>query len=247
MQNPDRWEPSRFVQDRRGRLRASRRPGVVHPGSRFVGDLQAQAYEALLTRHARPGRLVDLGCGRVPLYEVYAVRATEVLCVDWPAGEGTDFVDIVADLNTEALDIPSGSVATVLATDVLEHIRQPERVMDEIARVLEPGGVALITVPFLYWIHDEPDDHHRYTEYRLRDLAEGAGLTILEIDPYGGPVEVMIDIFLKHVARWNWLSRVLTPVAQAARRGLTGLTNWRRYPLGYTLAAIRSVPPSSTS
>src|SRR5262249_12991201 len=80
MKDPGGWEPSKFVY-RHGKLVASRDTNEVAVGSRLMVDRVARCYDTNLREHAK-GRLVDLGCGTVPLYRAYADLVTEVTCVD---------------------------------------------------------------------------------------------------------------------------------------------------------------------
>ena len=88
---------------------------------------------------------------------------------------GTDYLDATADLN-EGIPFPDASFDTVLSSSVFEHLRRPQFAFEETARVLASGGALILHVPFYYWLHEEPHDYYRYTEYALRDLASGAGL-----------------------------------------------------------------------
>lgn len=81
---------------------------------------------------------------------------------------GADFVaDITAD--NSAL-IPGESFDVVVCTEVLEHTVQPFDAVDEIWRVLRPGGTALVTTPFNLRIHGPLPDCWRFTEHGLRAL-----------------------------------------------------------------------------
>lgn len=63
------------------------------------------------------------------------------------------------------LPFADGSVAAVTCYEVIEHVRDPEALISEVARVLVAGGVAEFTMPFLYPIHDAPHDYQRWTRY----------------------------------------------------------------------------------
>ena len=74
-------------------------------------------------------------------------------------------VDVVAD----ATDMPfeDGSVSGIVCETVLEHVKDPPGVLREMERVLEVGGLAYITTPFLYPFHSSPSDYHRWTKEGL--------------------------------------------------------------------------------
>ena len=81
-------------------------------------------------------------------------------------------------------NLPFGhaSFDAVLASDVLEHIEHDLQAVSEIARVLRPGGVAIISVPAHQWLFSRHDValHHfrRYSKTGLRELLENGGLRI---------------------------------------------------------------------
>lgn len=62
------------------------------------------------------------------------------------------------------------SIDVVWLSAVLEHIRKPWLVSDEVFRVLKPGGVVLVSVPFVQKRHGAPNDFFRYTVDGLRSV-----------------------------------------------------------------------------
>lgn len=93
-------------------------------------------------------------------------------------------IDIVSDI----IDIPEpdGSFDAVLCTEVLEHLPDPVRALDEMARLLRPGGTFIITAPFWSLTHFAPYHYatgfNRYFyEFHLGRL----GFDIVEMTPNG--------------------------------------------------------------
>lgn len=86
--------------------------------------------------------------------------------------------------NAERLPFADGSFDLVSALDVLEHIPDDQRAIQEMFRVLKKGGFALVTVPAHQWLwsrHDEALHHlRRYTTDELRRKLCEAGFRIVE-------------------------------------------------------------------
>lgn len=58
----------------------------------------------------------------------------------------------------------------VICLNVLEHVYEFEAAVANIHEALKPGGSALIAVPVMYPLHDEPGDYWRFTEHALRKI-----------------------------------------------------------------------------
>lgn len=195
MQNKEKWSPGKYV-IRNGRLRATRDSSKLKTASRLVTDLVAARYDKAIQTYAR-GDLIDLGCGNVPLFLAYKDRVSSITCVDWPATRHkVDHLDHELDI-TEKLPFPDNSFSTIILSDVLEHIPEPGKLWLEMHRILEPEGVAIINVPFLYWVHEAPHDYYRYTEYALERFASNSSFSVISLEPIGGLPEVLADFIAK--------------------------------------------------
>ena len=212
MQNRESWIPTKYVR-KNGKLIASRDPMEVGVASRLVADLIAETYDTHLGRYAS-GRLLDLGCGKVPLYLAYKAYVTDNTCVDWGNTlHGNKHLDVECDL-TQRLPFENETFDTIILSDVLEHIPQPELLWMEMSRILAKGGKILMNVPFYYWIHEHPHDYYRYTEFALRRFVDLSGLCLVRLEAVGGAPEILTDIFAKNILRVPKLGRTLAAVAQ---------------------------------
>lgn len=87
-------------------------------------------------------------------------------------------VDVVANAELASTFAP-GAFQTIVSTETLEHAQRPWEVIENMAFWLVPGGKALISVPFLFPIHNYPADYWRISDQGLRFLFEDCGLTML--------------------------------------------------------------------
>jgi SAM-dependent methyltransferase len=245
MQRADEWSESKYVQ-RSGHWIASRDTGEVHRGSRLMGDRIVALYAEYLPQYAR-GRLADLGCGKVPLYGIYRSLVDEVTCVDWPnSPHASMHIDQPVDLGGP-LPFDDAAFDTVVLSDVLEHVPDPELLWRQIARVLAPGGHALVNLPFLYGIHEAPHDYGRYTEFALRRFAEQVGLEVRLLSPIGGSLHVLADMIAKHLERVRVVGAPLAFLVQGVVSSLDRTARGQRlsrrtsehFTLGYFMVVRR--------
>lgn len=243
MKNRDKWQPSKYIY-RKGRLVASRDPKEVGVSSRLIVDLIAKAYDESIRRNAK-GKLLDLGCGKVPFFMVYRDYVADNICVDWENTKHKNvYLDFECDL-TKNLPLKDGEFDTIILSDVLEHIPSPEHLCKEISRVLSTNGRLMMNVPFYYHLHERPHDYYRYTEYALRRFIENSGLKLLQIDSLGGVPEILADILAKSFQRipvigesfaifiqWSTLLFIRTRFGRKISEGTK-----RNFPLGYFLIA----------
>jgi SAM-dependent methyltransferase len=212
MKNRDTWKPTKFVY-RNGKLRASRDPKEIGIGSRLIADLTAQLYHENLQRHAK-GRLLDLACGNVPFFLAYRDYISDNICVDWTSTlHKNNYLDFECDL-TKPLPFKDEEFDTIILSDVLEHIPQPETLWKEMFRILSVDGKIIMNVPFYYCLHEQPHDYYRYTEFALRRFVENSGLKVIQLEPVGGAPEIMADIFAKNILRVPKIGRLLALFAQ---------------------------------
>jgi SAM-dependent methyltransferase len=140
-------------------------------------------------------RVLDAGAGEAPYAPLFA--HCDHRTQDRPGSvHGTArTADVVADLNE--LPLEDGSFDFVLCTEVLEHVADPARVLGELHRVLRPGGGLLLSVPFVGELHEDPDDHLRFTRYGLEGLLARAGFAAVEVEPLTGYYATLAHV-LRH-------------------------------------------------
>jgi SAM-dependent methyltransferase len=105
----------------------------------------------------QPPTVLELGSGSCPTF-VTGARMIHLDRVESP------HVELVCDLN-HGIPLPSNVVDHIIAIDVVEHLREVLPIMDEMHRVLRPGGTALIQVPEAggYYHHTDPTHVRGFT------------------------------------------------------------------------------------
>lgn len=116
------------------------------------------------------GPIHEFGSLQVPGQEGFAnlrplFPGFEYAGSDMREGPGVDML-----LNLHDIDLPAGSVGTVLSMDTMEHVEDPRRALEEIRRVLKPDGIAVISSVMCFPIHDYPYDYWRFTPEAFKSI-----------------------------------------------------------------------------
>lgn len=158
-------------------------------------------------KRLKPGKVLDVGSNISP-YKKY-IPHTEYLRMD--IDERTK-PDICCDIHH--IKWKSNYFDIVIATEVLEHLYEPQRAVNEIYRVLKPGGVCILSTRFIYPYHPLPEDHYRFTRDSLSYLFRK--FSKVEIYPHGnrlqaiweminsGKIRIFLNVFNPIIARINF-------------------------------------------
>lgn len=161
-----------------------------HPG--YWGRVRIDSAISERAKLAR-GTLLDVGCGIKPYEKVFAPHVEKYLGLEYSPESG--FRGNKADFCGDAANLPlaDASIDTILCTEVLEHVPDPERTIGEFARVLRPGGTLITTAPFVYPIHDA-HDYFRYSPDGLAAIMQRHDLTVEEVKPLSGTAITLAEM-----------------------------------------------------
>jgi SAM-dependent methyltransferase len=137
------------------------------------------------------GTLYDLGAGVSPYKDFFLAHSDKYVAVDWAGSFHNTKADVVADLN-KPLPIEMASADTVVSLSVLEHLCEPQTMLNEAFRILKPEGVMILQVPWQWWIHEAPYDFYRYTPHGLEYLLKKAGFVDIRFEPQSGFFSMLI-------------------------------------------------------
>ena len=120
------------------------------------------------------GKVLSVGSsddsdGQGGCYRDYFSSASAYVTSEVADGFGTD---LVLDIQSMP-EIEDGSFDAVFCSGVLEHLFDFNAAIREIHRVLSPGGVLLLGLPFQQGIHHAPTDYWRFTEHGIRHILKG--------------------------------------------------------------------------
>lgn len=129
--------------------------------------------------------------------------------------------DIVGDIHN--LPFSDQSIDAIICIAVLEHVENPLKAMNEIYRVLKPGGYAFIYVPFLYYYHPLKGyykDFYRFTydgiEYLTKDFKQ---VEIKNVRGAFATIFNLLPIFSKKNYMFDWLDRILNKTSSKQTSG----------------------------
>ncbi len=185
LRTTDAERPAPPLQDFARRLFDALKRTPLHPQWIAVKDEESHLCELADGLH---GHVLEIGSGNRRL-EKHLRAGTRYIGLDYPpSGKRYDMRPTLWG-DAARLPIREGVVDEVVMLEVLEHLPDPQAALLEACRVVRPGGRVLLSVPFLYPIHDAPYDFSRFTQFGLQRMAATAGLEVVRLTERGGPVE----------------------------------------------------------
>ncbi|PYT05279.1 MAG: methylase [Acidobacteria bacterium] len=199
--------------------------------------------------------ILDVGCGTGINSRVLAKHGNTIStdaseeALGFSKGRG---IEGLVRSQVESLPFAASSFDVITALDVLEHINDDLRALDELLRVARDGGVLVITVPaygFLWSEHDEALHHRRrYAASELRNKLTNAGFEVQRISYYITflffPILFMrfvqsvskksVHAKTSHVLLPKWLNSLLIAILGFERV----LLRWMNFPFGVSIVCL---------
>lgn len=147
-------------------------------------------------------RILDVGCGSKPYASYFASHEYVGLEVEVSGHRDSDKK---ADFYFDGTSIPfdDGIFDIVMSSQVLEHAEHIDVLLAEIRRVLRPGGLFFITMPFAWPEHEEPYDFRRYTRFGHWQQLEKSGFESISLQStsgaFGTTGQLLSDFLMKDV------------------------------------------------
>ncbi len=182
-------------------------------------------------------RILDAGAGEGQYAGWFALH--RYTGVDLGIGDKSwDYRELDALADLCALPFADATFDAAINIVTLEHLPEPLRALQEIARTLRPGARLLIAVPHEWEVHQSPYDFYRYTRHGLRYLLEKAGFADIVIEPGGGYFRLLSRRLLNGVQFSLPLGLFFAPLALVLPL-FDGLDKEKNFTVGYIATARR--------
>jgi ubiquinone/menaquinone biosynthesis C-methylase UbiE len=196
------------------------------------------------------GSLLDVGCGEMPFrFALQPDVAYTGIDVEEAISFGMSGDNAIHAFDGRTIPFPDDHFDNILCTEVLEHADAPEQLLVEMHRVLKPGGMLIMTVPFAARVHHAPYDFQRFTRHKLEQMF--SPFTKATIAPRGNDIAtiankliVLIMRLLKPSINMIWsvpMALLIAPVAgiflAAAHLSIATALGSSDDPLGYSVIA----------
>ena len=119
------------------------------------------------------GKILNVGCGQKPYAPLFKASEYIGLEIDSPENRRNKRADYFYD--GTRFPFPDCEFDGIVVNEVFEHVFNPNEFMMEVSRVLNPGGMMLMSVPFCWDEHEQPYDYARYSSFGLAATVEKQG------------------------------------------------------------------------
>jgi SAM-dependent methyltransferase len=191
------------------------------------------------------GRILDLGSGaKRPSYHnhIKVGEKTEIVSIDISPQNKPS---IVADIS-EKIPVATASCGAILLINTIHLIKNPQQLLKECYRTLQPGGTFVANFPLIWSVGNEPVDYWRFTDNGVCLLLNRAGFIKRTVVPYGGHISSVLSIIDNYLPVFFRI--FLHPAADLFDRFFTKIV--RQYypcPIGFLVVASKSSVKSSES
>lgn len=188
---------------------------------------EAEANIRLLARHARPGRLLDVGCSTGLFLSAARTRGWTVRGLEY----SQDSARVAREENHLPVDqgelrfgtYPKGSFDAVTMWDVIEHLPDPRQAIGIVREILAQDGLIILKTPNAdglfpkaslavarkldFWRHPEPPGHlYQFSEATLSRLLENEEFDVVRIYHRRIPIQYSFGYLRDWSRSAKWLA-----------------------------------------
>lgn len=137
-------------------------------------------------------RVLNIGSGGPIQGLIDSKLNVKITNIDIDSNRNPDFV-----MDVTKLKFDNNSYDIVIMMEVLEHVKEPQKAISEIYRVLRNNGQLVLSTPFILGLHDEPYDFYRFTKYGLEYLLRDFQVEIKETNDFIHTIMVLVGRLLR--------------------------------------------------
>jgi SAM-dependent methyltransferase len=166
-------------------------------------------------------RVLDVGSKESP-YKRF-INYSEYKRLDLSPSSKPDYVADLHDLDK----IPKNYFDIVIATEVLEHLYNPQKAVEEIRKILKKGGICVATTRFFYHFHPDPNDYYRFTWDSLKYIFKH--YQKVEVTHQGNWFQTLWQLL--DIGKFGIFIKLFNPLVARIKSKKT------KYPLGFIVVA----------
>ena len=161
----------------------------------FIARSSLRNYLSRLLKDNQLHAVLDIGCGSMPYRDLFPLSYIyHGLEIDHPRNRTNPKVTHFYDGLRFPFD--DDSYDCVFCSQVLEHSFEPDTFTEEVLRILKPGGVFILTIPFVWCEHEQPFDSQRFTSFGISHLLNKVGFRSITIQKTNPGICCLIQLFI---------------------------------------------------
>jgi SAM-dependent methyltransferase len=161
---------------------------INYPRNGFTRYGVDRFMEGIAGEVASGALLLDAGAGHRPyraLFRHTRYQSCDFIPVLEEVGGNTD-IDHTFFCDLEQIPKNDNTYDAIVCSQVLEHVKRPDKVIKEFYRILKPSGQLFLTIPQCFGVHMPPHNYFNFLDAGIRFLVEEAGFWVVIIQPLGG-------------------------------------------------------------
>jgi ubiquinone/menaquinone biosynthesis C-methylase UbiE len=139
-------------------------------------------------------KILDIGAGEIPFRDFYENLNVITCDIQNNTSNSIDYIITPGEL----LPFSDCEFEIIFIFDVLEHIQDDVKFLNECNRILKKGGIIVANVPFMYRYHEIPHDYRRYTPSGLKEILIKADFEIEIFEKIGSVIFVAKTFLTEH-------------------------------------------------
>lgn len=173
------------------------------------------------------GFTLDAGCGESPYKELFCYYMG---------------IDIAFGDDLRCIERKDNTFDNIFCSQVLEHVDDYDKAISEMHRVLKHNGILIITVPFAWQLHGEPNDYRRFSKHGIKQMLKG--FTVIETKANGGKWACVGQLLINSMLTSNiiirWATKILLPIINLFFLFIDTINKDETLTLNYVSAAYKN-------